>query len=98
MTASYKELLAQREALENQIRKARAEELEEVLRKIGVVIKEFDLAPVDIFPLEKRGSKVKRATVAPKYRNPSTGATWTGRGKPPAWIAGQNRDLFLIAT
>lgn len=98
MTASYKELLAQREVLETQIRKARAEELEEVLRKIGIVVKEFDLTPDDIFPLENSGSNVKRAAVAPKYRNPSTGATWTGRGKPPAWIAGQNRDLFLIAT
>ena len=33
-----------------------------------------------------------------KYRDPATGKTWTGRGKPPAWIAGvANRDEFLIA-
>ncbi len=28
--------------------------------------------------------------------NPATGETWTGRGKPPKWIQGQNRDSFLI--
>jgi len=29
----------------------------------------------------------KRSVVAPKYRDPSTGATWTGRGKQPKWLA-----------
>lgn len=39
----------------------------------------------------------KRAPVKPKYRNPETGATWTGRGKPPNWIKDvKNRDAFLI--
>lgn len=29
----------------------------------------------------------KRSVVAPKYRDTSTGATWTGRGKQPKWLA-----------
>lgn len=29
----------------------------------------------------------KRSVVAPKYRDASTGATWTGRGKQPKWLA-----------
>ncbi len=29
----------------------------------------------------------KRSIVAPKYRDPVTGATWTGRGKQPKWLA-----------
>lgn len=33
----------------------------------------------------------------PKYRDPATGKTWTGNGKPPAWIAGAaDRSAFLI--
>lgn len=44
---------------------------------------------------------VKRP-VAPKYRHPETGATWTGRGKPPRWVSaaeaeGKSRNDFLIA-
>jgi DNA-binding protein H-NS len=35
--------------------------------------------------------------VAPKFRNPLTGDTWTGRGKPPKWIQNLDRDQFLIA-
>ncbi|HUH60765.1 MAG TPA: H-NS histone family protein [Candidimonas sp.] len=43
---------------------------------------------------------VKRS-VPPKYRHPDTGATWTGRGKPPRWITaaeaeGRKRTDFLI--
>ncbi|WP_282892473.1 H-NS family nucleoid-associated regulatory protein, partial [Xanthobacter autotrophicus] len=34
--------------------------------------------------------------VSAKYLDPNSGATWTGRGKPPAWIAGKDRDQFLI--
>jgi DNA-binding protein H-NS len=29
----------------------------------------------------------KRSVVAPKYRDPATGTTWTGRGKQPKWLA-----------
>jgi len=35
--------------------------------------------------------------VAPKYRDPATGKTWTGRGKAPKWIDGKDRSKFLIA-
>jgi len=32
-----------------------------------------------------------------KYRNPKTGATWSGRGPAPAWLAGaKDRTKFLI--
>jgi len=34
----------------------------------------------------------------PKYRDPETGSTWTGRGRPPEWIAAaKDRDAFLIS-
>ena len=37
-----------------------------------------------------------RATVAPKYRDPATGATWTGRGREPVWIKGKDRAAYAI--
>lgn len=41
------------------------------------------------------GSKGK---LPPKYRDPKTGATWSGRARPPAWIANvKDRSKFLIA-
>lgn len=49
----------------------------------------------------KRVSADKRNVVAPKYQDPITGKTWTGRGKSPAWLsaqlaAGSNKHDFLI--
>ena len=77
-------LLQEREAIENKIRK---------------LIEEHALTGADLFGSGK-GRRGKSAgtgiKVAPKYRNPATGETWTGRGKPPKWIQGQNRDSFLI--
>ena len=41
-------------------------------------------------------TEIKTVGVA-KYIDSKTGKTWTGRGKPPNWIAGvRNRDSFLI--
>jgi len=34
-----------------------------------------------------RRAKDGRAKVAPKYKDPATGAAWTGRGKQPKWLA-----------
>jgi DNA-binding protein H-NS len=46
----------------------------------------------------KKSAKNAKTIGIPMYRDPETGKTWTGRGKPPAWIAGaQDRSPFLIA-
>jgi DNA-binding protein H-NS len=46
----------------------------------------------------KRPAAARPVTVGvAKYRDPASGKTWTGRGKPPLWIVGaKNRDAFLI--
>ncbi|WP_425428790.1 H-NS family nucleoid-associated regulatory protein [Caballeronia novacaledonica] len=31
-----------------------------------------------------------------KYRDPVSGLTWSGRGRTPGWIAGKDRNEFLI--
>lgn len=95
MIASYKELLQQREALEQQINAAREAELKEVKAKVKEMIEAYGLTQADIFPAAGASSR-KGSVVAPKYRDPATGKTWTGRGKPPTWISGQDRDQFLI--
>src|SRR5258708_7860427 len=45
----------------------------------------------------KAASSLKSET-PPKYLHPKTGATWTGHGRAPAWIAeAKDRSKFLIA-
>ena len=37
-----------------------------------------------------------RTPVAAKYRDPVSGATWTGRGRSPAWLVGKNKEDYKI--
>lgn len=93
-THSYKELLAQREALEQQIAAARKAEVTGAVQQIRGLIEAFGLTQDDIFPAAKQ--KRETGAVAPKYRDPVTGQTWSGRGKPPNWIKDQDRSQFEI--
>ena len=46
---------------------------------------------------KRKASKALGTKVAPKFQDPKSGATWTGRGSAPAWIAkAKNRSRFLI--
>ena len=50
-----------------------------------------------VFPAGRRSGRPQAVVARPaKYRDPASGATWTGRGKPPGWIRGKDREGFLI--
>ncbi|WP_081470052.1 H-NS histone family protein [Acidovorax delafieldii] len=94
---NYKELLAQREALDAQIASARKAETSAAVQTARQLVAEFSLSVNDVFGGQRKATRSnKGSTVAPKYRNTATGETWTGRGKAPKWIAGQDRTKFLI--
>ena len=93
--SSYKELLAQREQLDKQIKEAIAREKADGITKAKLIIEQYNLSASDLFS-RKAGGKSAGGKVAPKYRNPSSGETWTGRGKAPKWIEGKDRNNFLI--
>ena len=43
-------------------------------------------APVELRPLGNRKPRRKYPKVLPRYRNPDTSETWSGRGKRPRWL------------
>jgi len=50
----------------------------------------------------KAAGTSKRHSVAPKYRDPASGTTWSGRGRTPVWLnnylaQGKAKEEFLIA-
>lgn len=93
---SYKELVKQREALDQQISQARQQEMSGAVAQVRALVAEFGLTAQDVFPSGRAKSATSGTKVAPKYRNPATGQTWTGRGKPPRWIQDQDRQQFAI--
>lgn len=99
MATTLKDLLAQREALEVQITELRAAEVSGAIAKIHALVEEYGLTQDDIFTRTSSAKARKTSTskVAAKYRDPLTGATWSGRGLAPKWLKGKNREDYLIA-
>jgi len=108
---------SQQAKIEKEISKLRkkAEALQMRRRKpvlSGIVrsMREYAITPEDVAAaFGKTATKARVAKrivsekkpIPPKYRHPQTGATWTGRGKPPRWLtdaeaAGTARQTFLI--
>ena len=91
---NYKELLAQAAELERQIAAAREIEAAGALAEIKAKIAEFGFTMEDVFS-EKKTRKLREAS-GPKYRDPDTGATWSGMGREPLWLKGKDRAAFAI--
>lgn len=99
--SSYKELLAQQAELDRQIEAARREEVGAAVQMIRDLVAEFKLSEDEVLRAVRGETRSISQTregkkVEPKYRDPATGKTWTGRGKAPRWIDGKDRDAFLI--
>lgn len=89
------QLLAQKAALDAQIEAARKAENAEAIAQVKALIAEHGLTQQDLFGGAKRGRKAS-GSVAPKYKDPISSATWSGRGKAPKWIEGKDRTNFAI--
>ena len=97
--ATYRELKAQMETLAEKAETARVAEFQAIVDDIRAKVAEYGITEKDIFGTRRGRSSVTRskAPVEAKYRDPKTGATWSGRGRAPAWIKdAKNRDRFLI--
>jgi len=88
---TYAELLAKKKLLDEQIANAKRAESAQALQTVLQLVQEFGFTAQQVFPWGPAPMRVPA-----KYRDPSTGATWSGRGKPPRWISGKERDQFLI--
>jgi DNA-binding protein H-NS len=109
-------LEAQAKALEAARDESKARNVERVralMKKLGLEIADLEAAPA---PKSRRtrgaGAAAKavagkasrkgtRTPVAPKFRDPVSGATWSGRGRTPVWLAtyleqGKAKDAFAI--
>jgi DNA-binding protein H-NS len=105
---TYVELIAQIEALQKQAEELRQAEIAGVIAEIRQKIQDYDLTAADLGFASAAPAKPatasrddKRAAVKPKYQDPASGKTWTGRGVMPKWMkaaveAGRSRDEFLI--
>lgn len=94
--ATYKDLQGQIEKLQKQADQAREKEIAAVVTQIKQMMTEYGIQASDLgMPSSKRKRKTGTPT-APKFQNPQTGETWTGRGRAPKWIEGKDRAKYAI--
>lgn len=95
----YEELLVKRDEIDAQITALRASRRPDVIAQIGRLMHEYEIGVEEITDWQGRqeeGGDRRRGRVAPRYLDPKTGATWSGRGKRPRWMGSRNPDEFLI--
>ena len=96
----YEELQAKIADLQAQAAKVKEEEKEQAIAMARTMISAYGITAKDL-GLDK-SHKAKSGPkpgnkVSPKYRDPQSGATWSGRGKTPKWINGAaDRSAYAI--
>jgi DNA-binding protein H-NS len=104
---TYKDVTAEIERLKAKAEGLRKSEMAGVIGRIKDAIAAYGLTAADLglsAGAPKRASKGAAPTTptassigVAKYRDPASGKTWTGRGKPPLWIQkARDRSAFLI--
>ncbi|MBA3589025.1 MAG: H-NS histone family protein [Methylibium sp.] len=115
--ATYQELISQKAALEkqaaelhDQIETARQGEHTEAVAQIKALMEKHGVTMAELGGTKGKPGRTPRAAkaangpgrkVAPKYRNPATGDTWSGRGLQPNWLkaalaSGKKIDEFAL--
>jgi DNA-binding protein H-NS len=102
---TYQAVRAEIAKLEKQAEELRRQELRTIIAQVRQVVADYGLTAADIglaggrarSVARKAPARASRSAGAAKYRDPKSGQTWTGHGRPPAWIVGaKDRDAFLI--
>jgi DNA-binding protein H-NS len=87
------ELMQRKADIDARIAEIRAGERLEAIRQARDLISRHELTEADLFAQLRAKPRVKPS---PKYRDPVSGALWSGRGRPPAWL-GANREEYAIS-
>jgi DNA-binding protein H-NS len=101
--ATYQEIKVKISKLEEQARALLQKESAVVVAKIRGLMSEYGLTVQDLgLGITNMGKKMSamKQPLPPKYQDPVSGKTWSGKGKAPGWIVEATkkgkRDDFLI--
>ena len=89
MAESYRQLKARISELETQAEAVRRNELRMLLLQMRRDIREYGITPEQLFSPD--------LSDLVRYRDPESGKTWNGLGRPPNWIRGKDRERFRVA-
>jgi DNA-binding protein H-NS len=101
MIDSLKQLEAELTALQQRVDEERARVRLNAIEQIKEMLESGTLSADDIAALvpkkpSTQGGPRIRGKAPAKYRNPETGDTWSGHGRPPLWLVGKNLSDYVI--
>ena len=86
------DLQQQLKSIQAEIESRRISARSEVRADIEQMLKDADLTLSDVFPELAKAAKAPagksrvRAEVEARYKDPSSGSLWSGRGRSPKWV------------
>ncbi|WP_059499280.1 H-NS family nucleoid-associated regulatory protein [Burkholderia sp. ABCPW 11] len=92
---TYSELLADFEKLKQDIDAVREYEARLIAGRVLALLSESggDIRSIVSCAQSK---PPERKRIKPKYWDPKTGVTWSGRGRAPRWLVGKDRETFRV--
>ena len=93
--STYREYTAKIAELQALAEAARKAEIAGAREQIAAIMREHGLTISDLGGSVKTKVGKERAPVAVKYAD-GQGNTWTGRGRAPTWLAGRDKEQFLV--
>ncbi|QYG06798.1 H-NS family nucleoid-associated regulatory protein [Janthinobacterium sp. PAMC25594] len=96
--STYQEYMAKIAELQQLAEISRGKEIAGAKEQIASIMKEYGLTVDDLRDGRSKPVKALKAhkPVVAKYRDDATGDTWSGRGRAPRWLAGKDKNDFLI--
>ncbi|MDR2990707.1 MAG: H-NS histone family protein [Burkholderiaceae bacterium] len=93
MLAQQAEMAARVDAKRQGLKTAVLAEMREKIARYGLTAGELGFPPTAAPAPVPAGD---RTVSVPKYRDPQSGKTWSGRGRTPVWLHGKDRLAYLI--
>ena len=84
--STYEELIAQRTDIDRQIEAAQRAEKAAAIETVRKLVGQFQLTAEDCGLKQQKSSNRQKRSALIKFRGPN-GEAWTGRGRPPGWLA-----------
>ena len=95
----YEEIQAKIADLQAQAARVKQEEKSQAISAARAMIESYGITARDLGLDKVKGKTGPKSgnKIAAKYRDPQSGATWSGRGKTPKWINGAaDRSQYAI--
>ncbi|NTZ83608.1 H-NS histone family protein [Burkholderia metallica] len=95
--STYAQLLQRFGNLKEEVEAARELEVHQFIGEVVVLLARRGIGLDDLINYRRANAEKRPNRKAmPKYYDPETGKTWSGRGREPHWIKGKDRSRFVI--